>query len=94
MLLISVEYANTQLGTQVILDEVNVVYQGTFDDKATGQQIAAQMYDRGVKVIFTIANDGVGLPADNPNLSEKTIGIVNKVYQQVKNKEIIVNESL
>ena len=169
-----VEYANTQLGTQITLDEVNVVYQGTFDDKAAGQQIAAQMYDRGVKVIFTaaggtgmgaiaeaknrakqgqeawvigvdsdqytdgiydeatnasvvltsaikyvdqathdmiaaeaqgnfpggqniiftIANDGVGLPADNPNLSEKTIEIVNKVYEQVKNKEIIVNESL
>ena len=169
-----VEYANTQLGTQVTLDEINVVYQGTFDDKAAGQQIAAQMYDRGVKVIFTaaggtgmgaiaeaksrakqgqeawvigvdsdqyadgiydeatnasvvltsaikyvdqathdmiaaeaqgnfpggqniiftIANDGVGLPAENPNLSEKTIEIVNKVYEQVKNKEIIVNESL
>ena len=52
------------------------------------------MYDCGVKVIFTIANDGVGLPADNPNLSEKTIGIVNKVYEQVNIKEIIVNESL
>ena len=169
-----VEYANTQLGTQVTLDPVNVVYQGTFGDKAAGQQIAAQMYDRGVKVIFTaaggtgmgaiaeaksranqgekvwvigvdsdqytdgiydeatdasvvltsaikyvdqathdmiaaevegnfpggqtitftIANDGVGLPAENPNLSEKTIEAVNKVYEQVKNQEVIVNDSL
>ena len=169
-----VEYANTQLGTQVTLDPVNVVYQGTFGDKAAGQQIAAQMYDRGVKVIFTaaggtgmgaiteaksranqgekvwvigvdsdqytdgiydeatnasvvltsaikyvdqathdmiaaqvegnfpggqtitftIANDGVGLPAENPNLSEKTIEAVNKVYEQVKNKEVVVNDSL
>lgn len=169
-----IEYANTQLGTQVTLDPVNVVYQGTFGDKAAGQQIAAQMYDRGVKVIFTaaggtgmgaiaeaksranqgqevwvigvdsdqyvdgiydeatnasvvltsaikyvdqathdmivsetegnfpggqtitftIANDGVGLPAENPNLSEKTIETVNKVYEQIKNKEIIVNSSL
>lgn len=169
-----VEYANAHLGTQVTLDEVNVVYQGTFGDKAAGQQIAAQMYDRGVKVIFTaaggtgmgaiaeaksrakqgqeawvigvdsdqyldgvydeatnasvvltsaikyvdqathdmiaaeaegsfpggqniifsIANDGVGLPAENPNLSANTIETVNKVYEQVKNKEIVVNESL
>lgn len=169
-----VEYANAHLGTQVTLDEVNVVYQGTFGDKAAGQQIAAQMYDRGVKVIFTAAggtgmgaiaeaksrakqgqeawvigvdsdqyldgvydeatnasavltsaikyvdqathdmiaaeaegnfpggqnivfsieNDGVGLPAENPNLSAKTIETVNKVYEQVKNKEIVVNESL
>ena len=169
-----VEYANAHLGTQVTLDEVNVVYQGTFGDKAAGQQIAAQMYDRGVKVIFTaaggtgmgaiaeaksrakqgqeawvigvdsdqyldgvydeatnasvvltsaikyvdqathdmiaaeaegnfpggqniifsIANDGVGLPAENPNLSANTIETVNKVYEQVKNKEITVNDSL
>ena len=169
-----IEYANAHLGTQVTLDEVNVVYQGTFGDKAAGQQIAAQMYDRGVKVIFTAAggtgmgaiteaksranqgekvwvigvdsdqyldgvydeatnasvvltsaikyvdqathdmiaaeaegnfpggqditfsieNDGVGLPAENPNLSEKTLETVNKVYEQVKNKKIVVNESL
>lgn len=169
-----VNYANSELGTQVTLDEINMVYQGSFGDKAAGQQIAAQMYDRGVKVIFTaaggtgmgaiaeaksrvkqgqeawvigvdsdqyadgvydeetnasviltsavkyvdqathdmivaktegnfpggqaitftVANDGVGLPAENPNLSEATVEKVNKVYEQIKNKEIIVNESL
>ena len=89
MLLISVEYANTQLGTQVILDEVNVVYQGTFDDKATGQQIAAQMYNRGVKVIFTIANDGVGLPADNSNLSEKQLKSLIKYTSKLKTKKLL-----
>lgn len=169
-----IEYANAHLGTQITLNESNVVYQGTFGDKAAGQQIAAQMYDRGVKVIFTaaggtgmgaiteaksranqgeeawvigvdsdqyldgiydeatnasviltsaikyvdqathdmivaetegnfpggqsitftIANDGVGLPAENPNLSAQTIESVNKVYEQVKNGEIVVNDSL
>lgn len=169
-----IEYANTHLGTQVTLNDTNVVYQGTFGDKAAGQQIAAQMYDRGVKVIFTaaggtgigaiseaksrakqgqevwvigvdsdqyldglydeatnasviltsaikyvdqathdmiaaevedtfpggqnvtfsIANDGVGLPAENPNLSTKTLETVSKIYEQVKNGEIIVNDSL
>ena len=169
-----IDYANTNLGTQITLDEVNVVYQGTFGDKAAGQQIAAQMYDRGVELIFTaaggtgmgaineaksraskgemawiigvdsdqfldgvydsatnasviltsavkyvdqathdmiaaeaegtfpggeallytIANDGVGIPSENPNLSEETIEKVNAVYNQVKEGTITVNESL
>lgn len=169
-----IEYANTQLGTQIKLDDVNVVYQGTFGDKAAGQQIAAQMYDRGVKLIFTaaggtgmgaineaksratkgetawvigvdsdqyldgvydsannasviltsavkyvdqathdmivaetngdfpggqallytIANDGVGIPSENPNLSAETIEKVNAVYNQVKEGTVTVKESL
>nr|WP_302598335.1 BMP family protein [uncultured Cellulosilyticum sp.] len=169
-----INYANTNLGTNVTLTEENVVYQGTFDDKAAGQQIAAQMYDRGVKVIFTaaggtgigtiteakqraergdeawvigvdsdqyldgiynndtkasviltsavkyvdqaahdmiaaqvdgkfpggeaivfsVATDGVGLPAENPNLSEETIKVVNDVYNKIKNGEVTVSETL
>ena len=169
-----IDYANANLGTQITLDAVNVVYQGTFGDKAAGQQIAAQMYDRGVKLIFTaaggtgmgaineaksraskgetawvigvdsdqfldgvydsatqasviltsavkyvdqathdmiaaeaegtfpggqallytIANDGVGIPTENPNLSSETIQKVNEVYNQVKNGSITVNEML
>lgn len=169
-----IEYANTNLGTNITLDESNVVYQGTFGDKAAGQQIAAQMYDRGVNVIFTaaggtgmgaiteaknratqgekvwvigvdsdqymdgvydtetnasviltsaiknidqathdmivaetegnfpggesliftIANDGVGLPAENPNLSEETITKTNEVYNQIKEGTITVNSEL
>ncbi len=166
-----IDYANTNLATNVSLKDENVVYQGTFDDKAAGQQIAAQMYDRGVKVIFaaaggtgigaiteakqranngqeawvigvdsdqyadgiynvdtqesviltsaikyldqaahdmivaqvnnnfpggqalvfSIANDGVGIPAENPNLSEETITVVNEVYNKVKTGDIVVD---
>ncbi|WP_054742239.1 BMP family lipoprotein [Cellulosilyticum ruminicola] len=166
-----IDYANTNLGTNISFKDENSVYQGTFDDKAAGQQIAAQMYDRGVKVIFTaaggtgigaiteakqrtsngqevwvigvdsdqytdgiynedtkqsvvltsaikyldqathdmivaqvngnfqggevivfsIANDGVGIPAENPNLSEETIIVVNEVYNKVKTGEIVVD---
>lgn len=169
-----IEYANTNLGTNVTLTDENVVFQGTFGDKAAGQQIAAQMYDRGVKVIFTaaggtgmgaiteaksranqgqevwvigvdsdqyldgiynaetnasviltsaikyvdqathdmivakvngdfpggeavtfsIANDGVGLPAENPNLDEETVTTVNEVYNKVKSGEITVKETI
>ena len=164
-----IQYANENLGTNISIKEENVIYQGSFDDKAGGQQIAAQMYDRGVKVIFTaaggtgvgaiteaksratngntsvfvigvdsdqyndgiyntqnnssviltsamkyidqatydmikaevdgkfpggetltfsVANDGVGIPAVNPNLSEDTIKPVNDVYAKVKIGEI------
>ncbi|PLR94883.1 BMP family lipoprotein [Bacillus sp. T33-2] len=59
-----VKYANENLGTNITMKAENVIYQGTFDNTAAGGQIAAQMYDRGVKVIFTAAG-GVGVGAIN-----------------------------
>lgn len=59
-----VAYANQNLGTKVSMKAENVIYQGTFNDVAAGQQLAAQMYDRGVKVIFAAAG-GVGVGAIN-----------------------------
>ena len=59
-----VAYANKNLGTKVGMKAENVIYQGTFHDVAAGQQLAAQMYDRGVKVIF-VAAGGVGVGAIN-----------------------------
>ncbi|MGL5151140.1 MAG: BMP family lipoprotein [Clostridium sp.] len=55
-----VKYANDNLGTSISMKEENFVYQGTFTDKAAGQQLAAKMYDRGVKAIFCAAG-GVGI---------------------------------
>ena len=57
-----VAYANENLGTNVSLKAENIVYSGSFTDLALGQQLAAQMYDRGVKVIFTAAG-GTGMGA-------------------------------
>ncbi|SFD00657.1 BMP family lipoprotein [Clostridium uliginosum] len=54
-----VAYSNANLGTKMELKQENVLYQGSFDNSAAGQQIAAQMYDRGVKAIFCAAG-GVG----------------------------------
>lgn len=59
-----VAYANENLGTKVEIKQENVVYQGSFDDVAAGGQLAAQMYNRGVKVIFAAAG-GVGVGAIN-----------------------------
>ena len=166
-----ITYANENLGTKISIKEENVIYQGSFDDKAGGQQIAAQMYDRGVKVIFTaaggtgfgaiteaksratngdtsvyvigvdvdqyndgvydqksntsviltsamkyidqatydmiaaevkgefpagetltfsVANDGVGIPAENPNLNEDALTAVGEVYAKIKSGDIKV----
>ncbi|WP_123041228.1 BMP family lipoprotein [Cohnella candidum] len=163
-----IKYANDNLGTKISIKKENVIYQGTFSDVAAGQQIAAQMYDRGVKVIFTAAggvgvgaikeaitrgdagkevwivgvdvdqyqdgmkkdgksivltsamkkidqaaydmvkaetegkfpggqtltfdskNDGVGIPAENPNLSQDTVTKVNEVFGKLKSGEIKV----
>lgn len=59
-----VSYANEKLSTKVTIKPENVVYQGSFDNVAAGQQLAAQMYDRGVNVIFAAAG-GVGVGAIN-----------------------------
>ncbi|MFD2443582.1 BMP family protein [Bacillus sp. CGMCC 1.16607] len=59
-----VKYANENLGTKISIKKENVIYQGSFDNLAAGGQIAAQMFDRGVKVIFAAAG-GVGVGAIN-----------------------------
>jgi basic membrane protein A and related proteins len=164
-----VQYANENLGTNVNIKADNVIYQGSFDNAAAGGQIAAQMFDRGVKVIFAAAggvgvgaineaktrvqggeevwmvgvdvdqyadgiyegeksviltsamkklnqvsldmikaeldgefpggqtltfdakNDGIGLPEENPNLSEETSATVKEVYEKIKSGDITVS---
>lgn len=65
-------YANDNLETKVTIKKENVVYQGSFDNVAAGSQLAAQMYDRGVKVVFAAAG-GVG------------VGAINETKTRVKN---------
>ncbi|GAA0356334.1 BMP family lipoprotein [Bacillus horti] len=57
-----IQYANENLGTNIEMKQENVIYQGTFDDVAAGGQIAGQMFNRGVDVIFACAG-GVGVGA-------------------------------
>lgn len=59
-----VDYANKNLGTKITIKAENVVYQGSFDNVAAGQQLAAQMFDKGLKAIFCAAG-GVGVGAIN-----------------------------
>jgi basic membrane protein A len=59
-----INYANKNLGTTVRLDAENVIYQGSFSNVAAGQQLAAQMFDKGIDAIFCAAG-GVGVGAVN-----------------------------
>ena len=167
-----VAYANENYGTNVSLKAENIVYSGSFSNTALGQQLAAQMYDNGVKAIFAAAggvgtgviteaktrvvngeevwvigvdsdqyadgiyegnksviltsaikkideaayqmiesqlndkfpggetlrfdasNDGIGIPAENPNLSEDTVTKVNEVLEAIKSGDIVVKTEL
>ncbi|MFO7636839.1 MAG: BMP family ABC transporter substrate-binding protein, partial [Clostridia bacterium] len=68
-----VKYANTNFGTSVNMTATNVIYQGTFENVAAGQAIAAQMFDRGVRAIFCAAG-GVGIGAINEAKARKSAG--------------------
>lgn len=163
------KYANDNLGTNLTISPEHVVYEGTFTNAAAGGQLAAQMYDSGVNVVFTAAggvgvgsiaeaknraskgqevwivgvdvdqyddgvyeegksiiltsamkkidhaaydlikaetegsfpggqtlvldatNDGIGLPEENPNLSEETVKTVGDVFAKLKSGEIKVS---
>ena len=167
-----IAYANENLGTSISLKEENVVYEGTFSNVAGGQQLAAQMYDSGVKAIFAAAggvgtgviteaktravngeeawiigvdsdqyddgiyegnksvvltsaikkideaayqiiedeingefpggqvlrfdakNDAVGIPEENPNLSDETVSKVSEVLEAIKSGQIEVKSEL
>lgn len=68
-----IKYANANLGTNIAIKAENVIYQGSFDNVAAGQQIAASMYDKGVDVIFAAAG-GVGVGAINEAKARATAG--------------------
>ncbi len=55
-------YSNKNLGSKIIIKPDNVIYIGTYTDIAAGQQLAAQMFEKGVDVIFCAAG-GVGMGA-------------------------------
>ena len=68
-----VAYANSNFGTKMTIDKEDVIYQGSFDNVAAGQQLAAQMYDRGVKAIFAAAGS-VGIGAINEAKTRASAG--------------------
>lgn len=68
-----VKYANENYDTSCEMDERDIVYQGTFNDSAAGAQLAATMYDRGVKIVFAAAG-GVGIGVINEATARRKAG--------------------
>lgn len=50
-----IKYANQYFKTNLEIKPEDVIYQGSFNNVAAGQQLAAVMFDHGVKVIFNAA---------------------------------------
>ncbi|SHJ38267.1 nucleoside-binding protein [Clostridium cavendishii DSM 21758] len=48
-------------------------------------------FEGGKTLIYSVKNDGVGLPKKNPNLSEDTIKKVNEIYEKIKTGDIKVS---
>ncbi|MCK5812442.1 MAG: BMP family ABC transporter substrate-binding protein [Clostridiales bacterium] len=59
-----IAYANDTYNTTIVMNAENFIYEGSFDNVAAGQQLAAGMFDKGVDAIFCAAG-GVGVGAIN-----------------------------
>ena len=66
-------------------------------DEATYQIIEAELkgeFPGGQVLRFDAKNDSVGIPSENPNLSEDTTAKVNEVLEAIKSGEIEVKTEL
>jgi basic membrane protein A len=57
---------------------------------AVSEMVKNGEFNGGVQV-FTLANNGVGIPAENPNLTEEWITKINELAEQVINGDITVD---
>lgn len=100
-----IKYANANFGTKINIKAENFLYQGTFHDVAAGQQLAAQMYDRGVKVIFAAAGSvGIGVINEavartKAGRSVSVIGVdvdqyAQGYYDEGKTKSVILTSAM
>jgi len=90
-----VDYANKNLKTKITIKPENVIYQGTFSDVAAGQQLAAQMYDKGVKVIFAAAGGvGVGVINEAKARAAKGVWVVGVDSDQFSQGEYVTGKSI
>ncbi|MDA8210438.1 MAG: BMP family ABC transporter substrate-binding protein [Clostridia bacterium] len=65
-----VKYANEKFGTKAEI--VDYLYQGSFNDTAAGQTLAAGMYNKGVDIIFHAAGSvGIGVFNEAKQRAEK-----------------------
>lgn len=54
------------------------------------KQVEDGTFDGGITLTYDLASDGVGIPAENPNLSDEIVAQVNSYAEQIKNGTIVV----
>ena len=62
------EYANRMLGTNIILDDADIIFVGSYNDPSLAYNLAEEQYTSGVKCIFTDgykSGDGIYAAAIN-----------------------------
>lgn len=55
---------------------------------------AGDLFPGGERIVMDATSNGVGLPQENPNLSEDTMTKVNKVFELIQSGEIQVPDSV
>lgn len=90
-----IAYANANLGTKIVIESSSVIYQGSFTDVAAGQQLAAQLYDKGVTVIFAAAGGvGVGVINEAKTRAAKGVWVVGVDVDQFGQGEYAPGKSI
>ncbi len=98
-----INYANKELGTRIVMNTENVVYQGTFNDEAGGQKLAGEIFDRGVDAIFCAAGgvgNGVIAEARSRAKAGEKVWIIGVDFDQYEagiyagNKSVILTSAL
>lgn len=100
-----IAYANEKYNTNISIKEENVVYSGSFVDAALGQQLAGQMYDRGVDVIFQCAaatGNGVITEAKQRAMNGEKVWVIGVdadqydqgIYDTANNKSVVLTSAV
>ena len=64
-------------------------------DQAAYDMIKAELdgtFPGGQTLTFNAKNDGIGIPAENPNLSKETIDKVTELFAKIKSGELVVKD--
>ncbi len=65
-----------------------------FLDRASYDMIKDELAGKfrgGNSLLFSVADDGVGIPASNPNLSDDVQKKVDEIYKKIKSGEVVVS---
>lgn len=65
-------------------------------DQASYDMVKAYIdgsFPGGETLTFDASNNGIGIPAENPNLSEETTSTVSEVFEKIKAGELVVKDT-